>query len=157
MDEYPECLNVDEYLEYSRILGMTTYPEYPYVFAYPECPNVNEHLECPSVCRPESWTTKTAVMWIRIERIRIWIHKIWSMRIRIQDKNHQRKKYFQICTLTLELPFFSSDLKNIISYKKNVKLCFSLNFISLDPDPHHCKTGFKIGTYTALVRNIAKP
>ena len=54
------------------------------------------------------------VMWIRIDRMRIRIHKIWSILV--------------------------SDLQNIISYKKSprnllVKLYFSLNFIPLDPDP----------------------
>jgi len=51
------------------------------------------------------------------------------------------KKYFQICTLTQEKSYFLvSDLKTIISYKKTqknllVKLCLSLIFIPLDPDP----------------------
>ena len=55
-------------------------------------------------------------MWIRIDRMRIRFHKIWSMRIPSQDKNTKfisnnllkvkKKKYFQICTLTLEISYF---------------------------------------------------
>jgi len=50
-----------------------------------------------------------------------------------------KEKYFQICTLNLVISYFFLvlDLKNTISYKKKilVKLCFSLNFMPLDPDP----------------------
>ena len=54
----------------------------------------------------------------------------------------KKKKYFPICILTLEIGylFLVSDLRNIISYKKEpnnllVKLSFSLKFKPLDPDP----------------------
>ena len=55
------------------------------------------------------------VMWIRILRMQIRIHKIWSMRIRTKNhkiyfessfKSKDEKKYFQICTLTLEISYF---------------------------------------------------
>ena len=51
-----------------------------------------------------------AVMWIRIDRIRI--HKIWSMRIRINDKNH---------SIYFDPSFKVEKKKNIFNYKKTQK------------------------------------
>ena len=52
-----------------------------------------------------------AVIWIRINCMRIRIHKIWWMRIRIQVNqifNYlkvEKQKYFQICTRTYDISY----------------------------------------------------
>ena len=58
-------------------------------------------------------------MWIRIDGVRIRIHKIWLMRIRIKagssrEKNESVPKPYMLATI------LGSDLINIITYgKKN--------------------------------------
>ena len=69
-------------------------------------------------------------MWIRIDRMRFRIHKIWSTWIRIQDNKItkinfepsfkvKKKTIFSNLYLNLrDITFLASDLKNMIPYKK---------------------------------------
>ena len=80
------------------------------------------------------------VMWIRIYCIRI--HKIWQIRIRSRSRWKIKLLIFKCNPKSKRLALIRrmSDLKKIISCEKNmlVELCFSFNFMPLDPDPHHC-------------------
>ena len=71
-----------------------------------------------------------AVMWIRIDRIRIRIHKTWSIRIQVNKITKfllifkSKKKRYELSedvavSKHQHLLFLGSDLKNIISCEKN--------------------------------------
>ena len=78
------------------------------------------------------------VMWIRIDCMRIRIHKVWWLRIQVNKITNlmsiqlfnvkKKKNYFQICTLNISLAtFIGSDLNmyNLL-WKKSV--CLTLLF-----------------------------
>ena len=91
------------------------------------------------------WRQFLCWMWIGIYRMRIRIHKIWSMLIqdnKITDliSNHILKVnnrifwnlYLNLLDKLLFYNFLPKNTKNML-----VKLCFSLHFIPLGTDPDH--------------------
>ena len=104
---------------------------------------------------PDFTTCIYPVMWIRIDHMRIRIHKILSIWIRDNKitkfiPNHclnvNKKKIFLNLYLNLWdklLLSFRLEKYNFLQKKPqnlSVKLGFSHNFLPLgpDPDPHHC-------------------